>query len=299
VFDLLILSTIHDNKVRVTKEDLAKGNIIIFKKILDAGKTYLKRFNGDVIIHLANVASASDRIYNINRRLKVATTESERCQLKEELRKAEVEYDHYQDLANKDTENIAQDNDRISRIMGSDTEQSMHLFRNKEETNCPFKNKGDRFELEVGRLFEKKGCFVFYNGMLRSEADQGVDLVIYDSGEKIVWYAQCKNWTAIALDCDELTAILEKMSRQRVIPTRGEIQHQKEAGWSNGNHFDDRINYELKYCLVVPQYESLTQQAQEKWLGGLVTIPQRAGNKILMETFLCNNDSLKPWIHFD
>lgn len=64
------------------------------------------------------------------------------------------------------------------------------------------------------------------------------------------------------------------MSRQRIIPTRGKIQRQKEAGWSNGSHFDDRINDELNYCPVVPQYKSLTQQAQDKWLGGLVTIPQ-------------------------
>lgn len=276
-----------------------------FKNALDAADAFVKTFTGEnshgkIITNLSNVAAFQNRVAAIYDKLENAKTETEQKQLEEELQKAKASLNHYQDLKKKDAERIAQSIDRLSRITGSDTDSSKHLFRAKEETYCPLKNKGDQFELEVGRHFEREGCFVFYNGMLRSEADQGIDLIVYDRRAKVVRYIQCKNWEAMTLDFDDIMEIIRKMSSHRISPTRVEIERQQQADWSNGSHFDDSVYYEVKYCLIVPKRESITPDASEKvgpW--GEVSMPQRAGKPILIDLYCFKNNTLETWLNFD
>jgi hypothetical protein len=274
------------------------------KKALDAADAFAKTFTGanspgKIITNLSNVAAFKNRVLAIHDKLENAKTETEQKQLEEELREAQASLNHYQDLSKKDEERLAQSSDRLSRITGSDTDSSKHLFRAKEETDCPLKNKGDRFELEVGRHFEREGCFVFYNGMLRSEADQGIDLVVYDKRAKVVRYIQCKNWEAMTLDFDDIMEVIRKMSSHRISPTRVEIQRQQKEGWSNGNHFDDSVYYEVEYCLIVPKRASITPEATEKVGIGFVSMPQRVGKPSLMELYCFNNNRLEHWLNFD
>lgn len=274
------------------------------KKALEAADAFTKTFTGanspgKIITNLSNVAAFQNRVSAIHDKLENAKTETEKHQLEDELRKAQASLNHYQDLSKKDEERIAQSRDRLSRVMGSDTDISKHLFRAKEETDCPLKNKGDRFELEVGRYFDREGCFVFYNGMLRSEADQGVDLVVYDRRAKVVRYIQCKNWEAMTLDFEDLLDILRKMRLNRIIPTSVEIERQQQEGWSNGNHFDDNVCYEVEYCLVVPKSSSITSEANKKVGVGFVSMPQRHGSPSIMELYCFNDNRLKNWLHFD
>jgi hypothetical protein len=275
------------------------------KKALEAAGAFTKTFTGEnspgkIIINLSNIAAFQDRVSSIHDKLENAKTETEKNQLEDELREAQASLNHYQDLSQKDEERIAQSRDRLSRVIGSDTDSSKHLFREKEETDCPLKNKGDRFELEVGRYFEREGCFVFYNGMLRSEADQGVDLVVYDRSAKVVRYIQCKNWETMTLDFEDLLDILRKLRLSRIIPTSVEIERQQQESWSNGNHFDDSVYYEVEYCLVVPKRASITPDASEKvgpW--GEVSMPQRAGKPILMDLYCFKSNTLETWLNFD
>jgi hypothetical protein len=221
------------------------------KNVMGAADAFRKHVTGangafNTIVNLSQTASAADKVWILRGKLEKAKTETEKKQLEEELREAQALLEHYKDLVNKDEEANAQSRDRISRILGTDTERSKHLFRQKEETDCLLKNKGDRFELKVGRHFEREGCFVFYNGMLRSAADQGIDLVAYDRHAKVVRYIQCKNWEAMVLDFDNIMTILRKMSSHRISPTRVEIERQQQAGWSNGSHFDDSAYYKVE-----------------------------------------------------
>lgn len=276
-----------------------------FKKALEAADAFTKTFTGanspgKIIINLSNIAAFQNRVSAIHEKLENAKTETEKNQLEDELREAQASLNHYKDLSKKDEERIAQSRDRLSRIMGSDTDSSKHLFREKEETDCPLKNKGDLFELEVGRYFEREGCFVFYNGMLRSEADQGVDLVVYDRRAKVVRYIQCKNWEVMTLDFEDLLDILRKLRLNRIIPTSVEVERQQQEGWSNGNHFDDSVYYEVEYSLIVPKRSSITPDASNK-VGpfGTVSMPQRVGKPSNMELYCFNNNTLENWLHFD
>lgn len=276
---------------------------MFFNKFVNAMKAFRQLFTGEhgvanSFYNVARTAAAANNVAIINRQLENTRNETEKKQLEKELREAQAVLNSCRSLMDENIEGIGQSKDRLSRILGTDAESAKHLFREKKETDCPLKNKGDRFELHVGRHFEKEGCFVFYNGMLRSEADQGVDLVAYNARTKVVRYIQCKNWETMKLDFDEIMMILSKMSRQRISPTNVEIKRQQQAGWSNGCHFDDSVYYKTEYCLVVPKRESLTPNATEKvGLWGSVSMPQGSGNPTTMQLYCFNDSRLETWFY--
>lgn len=276
---------------------------MFFNKFVNAMKAFRQLFTGEhgvanSFFNAARTATAENNVAIINRQLENTINETDKKQLEKELMEAQVVLNSCRRLMDENIEGIGQSKDRLSRILGTDAERAKHLFREKKETDCPLKNKGDRFELHVGRHFEKEGCFVFYNGMLRSEADQGVDLVAYNARTKVVRYIQCKNWEAMKLDFDEIMMILSKMSRQRISPTNVEIKRQQQAGWSNGCHFDDSVYYKTEYCLVVPKRESLTPNAIEKvGLWGSVSMPQGSGNPTTMQLYCFNDSRLETWFY--
>jgi len=53
------------------------------------------------------------------------------------------------------------------------------------------KAKGDKYEIAVGKEFERKGYRVFYQGLKKGKADGGIDLIAYNKKELIL--IQCKN----------------------------------------------------------------------------------------------------------
>jgi Holliday junction resolvase len=254
---------------------------------------------GNSLMNAAQTAQASENVSIIRSKLKNAKNETEKKQLEKELSNAQELLNHHLGLMNMDAEANSQSRDRLRRIIGTDTERSKHLFREKVETDCPLKNKGDRFELQVGRHLENEGCFVFYNGMLRNEADQGVDLVAYDKREKVARYIQCKNWETKTLDYDDIIEILRKMARTRISPTTIEIKRQQQEGWSIGNQFDDSVFYKTEYCLVVPKRSSITPGADKKVGAGFVYMPNTVGNPIVLELFCYNHNNLETWLYFD
>lgn len=278
---------------------------MFFNKFINAVKAFRQSVTGEhgaanSFLNAAKTAAAANNVAIISGQLESARNKTQKKQLEKELREAQAVFNSYRGLMDEDREAIAQSKDRLSRILGTDAEYAKHLFREKMETDCPLKNKGDRFEFQVGRYFEKEGCFVFYNGMLRSEADQGVDLVAYNPRTKVAQYIQCKNWEAMKLDFDEIMIILSKMSSQRISPTSVEIKRQQQAGWSNGCHFDDSVYYKTEYCLVVPKRASLTPKATEKvGMWGSISMPQGSGNPPTMQLYCFNDNTLKAWLDFD
>lgn len=266
---------------------------------IDAIRGFFKASNGftNTFYNAMKVAEASEKKELLRKQLEVVSDELEKKQLEEELRQAQQQFKHYRGEMNKDTEAIAQSRDRLRRIIGTDTEHSKHLFREKRETDCHLKLKGDQFELQVGQHLENKGFFAFYNGMLRSEADQGIDLVAYDKQRKVAHYIQCKNWEYKKLNYDDIIEIWKKMTRARISPTTVEIIRQQNEGWSNQIHFDDSIYYEIKYELVVPKHTSLTPEARSQISTGFIAATKGAWAPSQLSILCFKDGDLEDWLN--
>jgi hypothetical protein len=76
----------------------------------------------------------------------------------------------------------------------------------------PLKARGDGYELHIGRMFERKGDLVIYNGLLRGYEDQGVDLIVFSKHEQTVNLVQCKHWKRYAFTSEHLIKIYQKLS---------------------------------------------------------------------------------------
>ena len=56
------------------------------------------------------------------------------------------------------------------------------------------KNKGDNFEIECGREYEKKGYIVKFNGLENGKEDNSVDVIAFKPNNEIL-LIQCKHWS--------------------------------------------------------------------------------------------------------
>jgi hypothetical protein len=74
------------------------------------------------------------------------------------------------------------------------------------------KSRGDGYELHIGRMFERKGDLVIYNGFLRGYDDQGVDLIVISKKDQTVNLVQCKHWKRFEFTTEHLNRIYEKLS---------------------------------------------------------------------------------------
>lgn len=78
----------------------------------------------------------------------------------------------------------------IQRGFGSPT--SSALGKNSTRIQYENKQKGERYELQIGRWYQKQGYKVYFKGINEGRRDGGIDLIAYKGQEAIL--IQCKNW---------------------------------------------------------------------------------------------------------
>ncbi len=54
------------------------------------------------------------------------------------------------------------------------------------------KQKGDKYELQIGKYYQSQGYKVYFKGINEGRKDEGIDLIAYKNKEAIL--IQCKNW---------------------------------------------------------------------------------------------------------
>lgn len=54
------------------------------------------------------------------------------------------------------------------------------------------KQKGDEYELQIGRFYQQQGYKVYFKGINEGRRDSGIDLIAYKGDEAVL--IQCKNW---------------------------------------------------------------------------------------------------------
>lgn len=74
------------------------------------------------------------------------------------------------------------------------------------------KSRGDGYELHIGRMFERKGDLVIYNGLLRGYSDQGVDIIVISKKDQAINLVQCKHWKRYEFTEAHLSNIYDKLS---------------------------------------------------------------------------------------
>jgi hypothetical protein len=75
----------------------------------------------------------------------------------------------------------------------------------------PLKTKGDKYEIFIGKQFEKNGDLVIYNGLIKGFEDRGIDLIVISSKSKTVNLVQCKNWENLSLTVDTIESIYSNL----------------------------------------------------------------------------------------
>ena len=77
------------------------------------------------------------------------------------------------------------------------------------------KQKGDKYEQQILKLYKKQGYKVYPQGFIKGKADGGIDLIAYKGNEALL--IQCKNWEYSQVKQEHLriflgdcTAYLEK-----------------------------------------------------------------------------------------
>ena len=85
----------------------------------------------------------------------------------------------------------------------------------KFDTN---KQKGDKYELQIGRHYQNMGYKVYFKGLNEGFNDGGIDLIAYKGNEAVL--IQCKNWQNSQVKQEQLrmflgdcTAHIEQNSR--------------------------------------------------------------------------------------
>lgn len=54
------------------------------------------------------------------------------------------------------------------------------------------KQKGEKYEIQIGKWYQKQGYKVYFKGINEGRRDAGIDLIAYKGQEAIL--IQCKNW---------------------------------------------------------------------------------------------------------
>lgn len=72
----------------------------------------------------------------------------------------------------------------------SDTQakHKTHKVSNKSQN----KQKGDKYELQIGKSYQQQGYKVYFKGINEGMRDKGIDLIAYKGKEALL--IQCKNW---------------------------------------------------------------------------------------------------------
>ena len=63
--------------------------------------------------------------------------------------------------------------------------------KSKQNIEIANKQKGDKYEFQIGEYYKHKGYKIYQNGINKGVADGGIDLVAYKGDEAVL--IQCKN----------------------------------------------------------------------------------------------------------
>ena len=79
----------------------------------------------------------------------------------------------------------------VRRYSLDSLEERVHHYRTSPLSN---KDIGQQYERYIGYLFFTRGYRVFYNGIVKGEADDGIDLIAVNEEKNITWIVQTKCW---------------------------------------------------------------------------------------------------------
>ena len=68
------------------------------------------------------------------------------------------------------------------------------------------KQKGDKYELQIGKEYQNNGYKVYFKGLKEGKSDNGIDLVAYKGDEAVL--IQCKNWERTQVKQEQLRIFL-------------------------------------------------------------------------------------------
>jgi hypothetical protein len=172
----------------------------------------------------------------------------------------------------KDEKDIVKSRGRYSsKAKEGKTEESWKIQEANNEAMRkaePLKARGDGYELHIGRMFERKGDLVIYNGFLRGFEDQGVDLIVLPKGEQAINLVQCKHWQRFEFTPEHLRQIHQKLCNYQrdYISLKPEAIKQYLA-----THFTDmQINqimsvsyqYPMRKTLYLASKQVISQEAE-------------------------------------
>ena len=68
------------------------------------------------------------------------------------------------------------------------------------------KQKGDKYELQIGKEYQNAGYKVYFKGIKEGKSDNGIDLVAYKGDEAVL--IQCKNWERAQVKQEQLRVFI-------------------------------------------------------------------------------------------
>jgi hypothetical protein len=102
-------------------------------------------------------------------------------------------------------------NKNATRQQSASFKQTKSDFSKDRPEQDVLKNRGDGYELHIGRKFELKGDLVIYNGFIQGYADQGVDIVVLPRNIESIYLIQCKHWRKMEFTRAQLDKIYDKL----------------------------------------------------------------------------------------
>lgn len=83
---------------------------------------------------------------------------------------------------------------KLLRYVLFSKKRTTYAYRENKDFNNARKNKqkGDKYELQIGKSYQKQGYKVYFKGINEGLRDKGIDLVAYKGKEALL--IQCKNW---------------------------------------------------------------------------------------------------------
>lgn len=83
---------------------------------------------------------------------------------------------------------------KLLRYVLFSKKRTTYAYRENKDFNNARKNKqkGNKYELQIGKSYQKQGYKVYFKGINEGLRDKGIDLVAYKDKEALL--IQCKNW---------------------------------------------------------------------------------------------------------
>ena len=83
--------------------------------------------------------------------------------------------------------------------------------KSKKYVDFDNKQKGDKYELQIGKEYQNNGYKVYFKGLKEGKKDNGIDLVAYKGDEAVL--IQCKNWEHSQVKQEQLRIFLGDCTR--------------------------------------------------------------------------------------